>query len=53
MLAWSAETGEVLWSFASVAAGASIADHKVFWNSGYSSFGSGNHKFYAFSIDER
>lgn len=51
-----AETGQVLWSFASgasVAAGASIADHKVFWSSGYSSFGSGNNKFYAFSVDER
>jgi polyvinyl alcohol dehydrogenase (cytochrome) len=53
MLALDAATGQPLWSFAagsSVVAGASIVDGVVYWGSGYSRAGSGNNRFYAFSL---
>jgi polyvinyl alcohol dehydrogenase (cytochrome) len=56
MLALSAATGQIVWSFASgasVNAGATIVDGVVFWGSGYTHLGipgfTGNNKFYAFS----
>jgi polyvinyl alcohol dehydrogenase (cytochrome) len=56
MFALNAQTGSILWQFASgasVVAGASLADGMVFWGSGYAHIGngSGNTKFYGFSID--
>jgi len=58
MVALDASTGNTLWSFAagsSVNAGATIVDGTVYWGSGYAhlgtALGSGNTKFYAFSID--
>ena len=58
MFALDASTGATLWSFAagsSVNAGATIVDGTVYWGSGYAhlgtALGSGNTKFYAFSID--
>ncbi len=56
MFALNAETGAILWQFASgasVVAGASIADGMVFWGSGYAHLGNGsaNTKFYGFSVD--
>ena len=54
MLALDAATGQALWSFAagsSVVAGASIVDGVAYWGSGYSRAGSGNNRFYAFSLD--
>ncbi|MDD1650413.1 MAG: PQQ-binding-like beta-propeller repeat protein [Methylococcaceae bacterium] len=55
MYALNAETGEVLWSFASggsCLSGAAISNGTVFWGSGYSNFGFGtpNNKVYAFSL---
>jgi polyvinyl alcohol dehydrogenase (cytochrome) len=56
-LALNAETGQVLWSYASgasVVAGATIADGVVYWGSGYSHLGipgfTGNTAFRAFSL---
>src|SRR4029077_7444727 len=57
MFALDAATGEILWQFAagsSVNAGPAIVDGSVYWGSGYSRSGvegSGNNKFYAFSIN--
>jgi len=58
MVALDASTGNTLWSFAagsSVNAGATIVDGTVYWGSGYAhlgtALGSGNTKFYAFSLD--
>jgi len=54
MLALDGASGRPLWSFAagsSVIAGASIADGVVYWGSGYARVGSGNNRFYAFSLD--
>ncbi|MFE9370442.1 PQQ-binding-like beta-propeller repeat protein [Streptomyces sp. NPDC006711] len=53
MFALNAETGSVLWGFASggsVLAGAAIVDGTVYWGSGYSKLPglTGNNKFYAF-----
>jgi polyvinyl alcohol dehydrogenase (cytochrome) len=58
MFALSAETGRVLWQFASgasVVAGASISDGMVLWGSGYAHIGNGsaNNKFYGFSVNGR
>ena len=59
MFALDAATGEILWQFgagSSVNAGPAIVDGTVYWGSGYSRSGvegSGNNKFYAFSIDGR
>ena len=53
MYALDAKTGQVLWSFASggsVIDGPSIVDGTLFWGSGYSRNGTGNHKLYAFSL---
>jgi polyvinyl alcohol dehydrogenase (cytochrome) len=55
MYALNAETGAVLWSFASggsCLSGAAISNGTVFWGSGYSNFGFGtpNNKVYAFSL---
>ncbi len=60
MYALDAATGTILWSFASggsVTGGASIADGRVYWGSGYcgtACFGSApvnnNNKVYAFSL---
>lgn len=56
-LALNAETGQVLWSYASgasVVAGATIADGVVYWGSGYAHLGipgyTANTKFRAFSL---
>ena len=49
-----AATGAILWSFAaggSVNAGAAVSRGSVYWGSGYARSGSGNNKFYAFSLD--
>lgn len=57
MFALDAATGEILWQFAagsSVNSGPAIVDGSVYWGSGYVRSGvegSGNNKFYAFSID--
>jgi polyvinyl alcohol dehydrogenase (cytochrome) len=56
MLALSAASGQILWTFASgasVNAGATVAGGTVFWGSGYTHLGipgfTGNNKFYAFA----
>lgn len=56
MFALDAATGAILWRFAaggSVNSGPAVARGMVFWGSGYSraAEGSGNDKFYAFSLD--
>jgi polyvinyl alcohol dehydrogenase (cytochrome) len=58
MIALDAATGKTLWSFvsgSSVIAGATIAEHSVFWGSGYAHLGipgfTGNNQFYSFTID--
>ncbi len=55
MVALNAETGKMLWKFASggsVASGPSIVDGTLYWGSGYTSLGIGspNNKLYAFSL---
>jgi polyvinyl alcohol dehydrogenase (cytochrome) len=57
MLALSAATGQVLWSYAagsSVAAGATVVNGVVYWGAGYAHLGipgyTGNNKFLAFSL---
>jgi polyvinyl alcohol dehydrogenase (cytochrome) len=57
MFALDAPTGAVLWQFAagsSVNAGPAVADASVYWGTGYSRSGvegSGNNRFYAFSLN--
>lgn len=54
MYALDAETGAVLWKFASggaVTSGAAIVDGSVYWGSGYRN--GDNNKFYAFSVGGR
>jgi polyvinyl alcohol dehydrogenase (cytochrome) len=57
MFALDAASGEILWRFgagSSVNAGPAVVDGNVYWGSGYSRSGvegSGNTKFYAFSIE--
>ena len=57
MFALDAATGAILWQFAagsSVNSGPAVVGGSVYWGSGYSRSGvegSGNHQFYAFSID--
>lgn len=58
MFALDASSGNTLWSFApgsSVNAGATLVDSMVYWGSGYSHLGSflgsGNNKFYGFSLN--
>jgi polyvinyl alcohol dehydrogenase (cytochrome) len=59
MFALDAATGAILWQFSagsSVNAGPAVVNGTVYWGSGYSRSGiegSGNNKFYAFSIDGR
>lgn len=59
MFALDAATGAILWQFgagSSVNAGPAVVDGTVYWGSGYARSGvegSGNNKFYAFSIDGR
>jgi polyvinyl alcohol dehydrogenase (cytochrome) len=56
MYGMNAETGQILWSFASGGscnAGAAIADGTVYWGSGYHLFApltTDNNRFYAFSL---
>jgi polyvinyl alcohol dehydrogenase (cytochrome) len=56
MFALDASTGTILWQFSagsSVNAGPAVVDGTVYWGSGYSRSGvegSGNNRFYAFSI---
>lgn len=56
MFALDADTGNILWSFASgasVIAGATIVDGAVYWGSGYANLGppfTSNNKFFAFSL---
>ena len=56
MYAMDADTGEILWSFASGGAcnaGAAVVNGMVYWGSGYDSFGgTGNDKFYAFGLSQ-
>jgi polyvinyl alcohol dehydrogenase (cytochrome) len=55
--ALDADTGSILWRWsagASVNAGPAVVGGTVFWGSGYSRSGvegSGNNRFFAFSID--
>jgi polyvinyl alcohol dehydrogenase (cytochrome) len=57
MFALDAETGAILWQYqagGSVNAAPAVVNGSVYWGSGYSRSGvegSGNDKFYAFSID--
>ena len=56
MFALDAATGAILWRFAaggSVNSGPAVVRGMVFWGSGYSTAaeGSGNDRFYAFSLD--
>ncbi|PYR69379.1 MAG: hypothetical protein DMF88_06310 [Acidobacteria bacterium] len=57
MFALDAATGEILWRFgagSSVNAAPAVVDGTVYWGSGYARSGvegSGNNRFYAFSID--
>jgi polyvinyl alcohol dehydrogenase (cytochrome) len=57
MFALDAATGEILWRFgagSSVNAAPAVVDGTVYWGSGYGRSGvegSGNNRFYAFSID--
>ena len=57
MFALDARTGAILWEFgagSSVNAAPAVADGAIYWGSGYSRSGvegSGNNRFYAFSID--
>jgi polyvinyl alcohol dehydrogenase (cytochrome) len=54
MYALDATTGAILWRFAaggSVNAGPAVVRGSVYWGSGYARSGSGNNKFYAFSLD--
>jgi polyvinyl alcohol dehydrogenase (cytochrome) len=57
MFALDAETGAILWQYqagGSVNAAPAVVNGSVYWGSGYSRSGvegSGNNKFYAFSID--
>ena len=56
MFALDAATGAILWAFAagsSVNAGPAVVNGTVYWGTGYNrlGLGSGNNKFYAFSID--
>ena len=59
MFALDAATGRILWEFgagSSVNSGPAVADGSVYWGSGYSRSGvegSGNNRFYAFSIGGR
>jgi polyvinyl alcohol dehydrogenase (cytochrome) len=59
MFALDAATGGILWQFgagSSVNAGPAVADGAVYWGSGYARSGvegSGNQRFFAFSIDGR
>ena len=59
MFALDAKTGRILWEFgagSSVNAGPAVVDGSVYWGTGYSRSGvegSGNNKFYAFSLDGR
>jgi polyvinyl alcohol dehydrogenase (cytochrome) len=54
MYALNAETGNILWNFASggtVLDGPSIVDSMLFWGSGYREIeGTGNNKVYAFTL---
>jgi len=55
MYGLDAKTGSIRWSFASggsVFGGPSIVDGVVYWGSGYSRFGTGNNKLYAFDLPE-
>ena len=57
MVAMDAETGEILWTFASggsVICGPSIVNGTVYWGSGYKNLGKGigNNKLYAFTIPD-
>jgi polyvinyl alcohol dehydrogenase (cytochrome) len=55
MYAMDAHTGAILWDFASGGscnAGAAVVNGVVYWGSGYSSFGTGNDKFYAFGLSK-
>jgi polyvinyl alcohol dehydrogenase (cytochrome) len=59
MFALDAATGAILWQFgagSSVNSGPAVADGTVYWGSGYARAGvegSGNNRFYAFSIDRQ
>jgi polyvinyl alcohol dehydrogenase (cytochrome) len=58
MFALDAATGAILWAFAagsSVNAGPAVVDGTVYWGAGYNrlGLGSGNNRFYAFSLDGR
>ena len=53
MYALDAASGNILWNFTSGGScnsGAAISSGVVYWGSGYSRFGTGNNKFYAFGL---
>jgi polyvinyl alcohol dehydrogenase (cytochrome) len=53
MYALDGATGMILWTFASggsCLSGAAIAGGRLFWGSGYSFFGTPNHKLYSFGL---
>lgn len=55
MFGLNAETGQILWSFAagsSVNAAPAIVGDTLYWGSGYSRFGTGNNKLYAFTLPD-
>src|SRR5499427_6729377 len=59
MFALDAATGQILWQFgagSSVNAGPAVVDGTVYWGAGYARSGiegSGNQKFFAFSLDRK
>jgi polyvinyl alcohol dehydrogenase (cytochrome) len=55
MYAFDAQTGAILWSFASggsIASAPAVVDGAVYWGSGYHRIGWSNNKFYAFELEE-
>jgi len=53
MYALNGATGAVLWTFASggsCLSGAAISEGRLFWGSGYSTFGTPNNKLYSFGL---
>ena len=53
MYALNGATGAILWTFASggsCLSGAAISEGRLFWGSGYSTFGTPNNKLYSFGL---
>ena len=48
-------TGEILWTFGSggsCLSGAAICEGRLYWGSGYTSFGTPNNKVYSFGVPD-